>query len=306
MLTNTKKRRIKMKRLVLISLCVLFATGGSLSAALLVPMNTFVDFSIEGMVGINGRFDPPPKYAMYGQRGHSDGLASGNMQLAASVMTGNIPGCPHNGTVGSSAGVEFEQIALNEYVLTLTSTAMGQLFEEDAPGFDFGNLDGHSSLSVRSDFLMLGQPGATSTIMLELEHFGTLSSVNNGRASSQTRIGVFAPGPGPDFVYDSFLETPMLPTEFEWSEFTGTRNIIRNWSILTYVGEMISLNAEFSSEVFANLNHEDAFDFISASSNFESGIRLHMTVMPEPATIALLGFGGLLIGRSRKFNKKRK
>jgi hypothetical protein len=290
-----------MKKVIFTScLWVLFMAGGSLSAAPLLPMNTFVDVSIDGRVVISGDFDPPPKRAEYSQTGHSGGFTSGNTQLAASVMAGSVPGCPHNGSIGSSAGVEFEQIAFNEYVLTLTSTAMGQLLKTGAPGFWSGDFDGHSSLSVRSDFLIQGQPGAASTIMLTLEHFGTLSNVNNGRASSQAHIDVFAPGPSPSFVYESFLETPMLPPGFEQSEFTGTRNIIRNWSILTSVGEMISLKAEFGSEVFANLRSEDAFNYISAGSDFESGIRLHMTVLPEPATICLLGLGALSMVRRKR------
>jgi hypothetical protein len=294
-----------MKKLILaICLCALFVARGSLSAAPLEPINTSIDVLIDGRVNIAGDF--PPQKASYNQEGHLfGGFTSGDTQLAASVMAGNVPECPHSGTVGSSAGVAFEQIAFNEYVLTLTSTAMGQLLKADAPGFGFGDLDGHSFLNVQSDFLILGLPyqqqGAASTILLELEHFGTLSSVNNGRAHNQTRIDVHAPSPGPGFVYDSVLDTPMLPTtEFEWSEFIGTRDITRNWSILTFVGETVNLSAEFSSDVFANLFDEDAFNYISANSDFESGIRLHMTVMPEPATVALLGLGALSLLRRRK------
>lgn len=258
--------------LVVVSVCAtLFGARGSLSAAPLEAVNTFIDVSINGTVDIGGEF--PPHKASYYQEGHLTGFTSGDTQLAASVTAGNVPGCPHIGTVGSSTGLLFEQIAFNEYALTLTSTAMGQLLKAEAPGFRFGDFEGRSSVNVRSDFLILGYPyqqqGDASTILLELEHFGTLSSVNNGRAHNQTHIDVYAPGPGPGFVYDSFLDTPELPTtEFEWSEFIGTRNITRNWSILTYVGETINLSAEFGSDVFANLTGEDAFNYISANSDF--------------------------------------
>jgi len=298
-----------MKKLILTSLYVLlFGTLCSVSAAPLQPVNTSINTSINGTVNISGNF--PPQNADYSQQGISHGFTSVDTSLAASVTTGGVPLCPHNGAVGSSAGVTFEQIALNEYVLTLTSTAMGQLSRTEAPGFGTGNLDGHSSLDVQSDFLIMALPfqqqGDVSTILLELEHFGTLSSVNNGLAHNQTHLSVFAPGPGDGFIYNSILNTPLLPmTEFEQAEFIGTRNITRNWSILSSVGQTINLSAGFDSDVFADLISEDDFNHISADSDFQSGIRLHMIVMPEPTTICLLGLGGLLLSRNRK-SKKRK
>jgi hypothetical protein len=285
-----------MKRLILTASLSLFATVCFVSAAPLQPMNTSIDILVNGTVNIGGNF--PPQNANYSQQGHSTGFTSAGTQLSASVTAGNVPGCPHSGTAGSSGGVTFEQVAFNEYVLTLSSTALGQLLKTEAPGFDFGNVNGYSSLHVQSDFLILGQEGATSTILLELEHFGTLSSVNNGNAHNSAHVDVHS-GPGDNFVYHSDLSTPYLPLEFERNEFTGTRNITRTGSISTYVGETINLFAEFDSDVFAGLAGQDNFNYISAASNFDSGIRLHMTVVPEPATICLLAFGGFALLRRK-------
>jgi len=292
-----------MKRLILtVSLYVLFAAISFVSAAPLEPINTSTNVSINGTVHIGGNF--PPQNASYHQNGSSSGFTSGGTRLAASVTAGNVPGCPHSGTVGSSAGVTFEQIAFNEYVLTLSSTAIGQLLKTGAPGFDFGNLGGYSSLSVQSDFLILGQQGATSTILLKLEHFGTLSSVNNGNAHNQAFVDVHASGDSDGFVYNSDLRTPYIPLEFERNEFTGTRNITRNWSINTYVGETINLFARFDSDMFANLANQDTFNYISAASNFDSGICLYMTVVPEPTTICLLAVGTFAFLKRKRSSSK--
>ncbi len=236
-----------MKRLILTTcLCVLFMVGGSSSAAPLEPINTAIDVSIGGIVHINGNF--PSKHAGYNWQEHLNRFTSGDTPVAASVMAGN----PHI----SSISIAFKQIAFDGHV----STVMGQSLRTETPELGFGNLEGQSALNVYSDFLVLGLPfqplGEASIIPLELERFGNLPSINNGRAHNQAS----APSPGLGFSYDSFMDTPKLPTvESEWNEFTGTRNITRNGSILTYVGETINLFAESDSNVFANA---------SAKSNF--------------------------------------
>lgn len=290
-----------MKQLNLaVSLYVLFAAISFVSAAPLEPIHTSIDMSIDGTADICCD-SSPWQNANYNQSGHSTGFTSAGTHLSASVTAGSTPDCPHSGTIGSSAGVTFQQIAFNEYVLTLSSTAIGQLLKADAPGFCSGNSNGYSYVSVQSDFVILGQQGAPSTILLQLEHFGTLSSVNNGDAYNRASVNVHSSYPGPDFSYNSDLHTPYLPLEFEQVDFTGTRNITRNGIISTHVGEMIQLFAEFDSNVFVfDQTCQGTLNYISAASNFESGIRLHMTVVPEPATVCLLGLGALSLLRRKK------
>lgn len=249
-----RKENKKVKRLILTTcLCVLFMTRGSLSVTPIELTNTSTDVSIGGMVHINGNF--PSKYTSYNQQEHSNGFISGDTQLAASMMTDNRR---------SSTSATFEQLAFDKDVQSLTSTATGQSLRTEPSEFDFGNLEEYLPLNIYNDFLTLDLPsqprGAASTILLELEHFGNLPSINNDRAYDQAYINISAQRPGPGLIYDRFLDTLELTTaEFDWSEFTGTRNITRNRSILTHVGETMNLFAEFNNDMFANLSAKSGF-----------------------------------------------
>ncbi len=75
----------------------------------------------------------------------------------------------------------------------------------------------------------------------------------------------------------------------------GVRDVFAECVIETTVGSHVLVTAELSSGAWGDLFDDDYFDYIDANSDFESGLRLHMTVMPEPITVSFVLLGMLAI-----------
>ena len=283
------------KKWTFVSLCLLMMLGYAQGSPL-VPYDVDVDVFVNGAVGMS---PPCVPAADYNLEGSGSSFVSGGISVESGVDIGDVPGCPHYGHSGASASVQFEQIAINEYILTLSTTAIGELFRDDSVDLDEGGFEAHAHANVTSGFAIFGLPGQqhgdAATLYLELEHFGVLSRANSAMAGNAATLVVESPDGGYD--YSIALETPPFPANpaFQNEHFMGVRDVFDEWVIETTVGSHVLVTAELSSGAWGDLFDDDYFDYIDANSDFESGLRLHMTVMPEPITVSFVLLGMLAI-----------
>lgn len=270
-------------------------------AAPLNPVNPRIDTGVTGHAGLNGPFPSVP-VASYNQSGHSDSFSGAGAHLDGGVHAGEIPGIPHAAGAASSAGATFQQIAPNEYVLELSTTANGTVDNREPATFGRGWADSDGHVSVISQFQVLGLPGQTpgapSTILLTLEHNGALHLLNSGNASSEAQVHVTG---DTSFHYSDNLSTPGLQTGmFDEFEYWGRRNRTVFGTATTHVGAMFTVNASLTSRMVADLDVARPYDHVAADSLFGAGLRLHMTVLPEPASALLLLAGAGVVLRRRR------
>lgn len=278
-----------MAALAVAVICISAATG---YAAPLEPVQTRIDTHVWGMAEINTQ--DGQRFGDYDIQGGSRSFTGSGTDVASSVTVGGTPGFEHVAASSSSGGVSFEQVAINEYLITLTSVAAIEAERLVSPAMIEARAEAHNVVHLEADFMIHGYPGQSlgeaSTIYLELAHLGTMGYGNRGHARSDASVQVATSGPGAPFEYASQLETPPLfNSEFQQTSFSGTRDATRDGVIETLTGEMIHLSMDVSSEVFGMLAERDGFDDIAAESDFAAGLQLHMTVMPEPASAVLLG-----------------
>jgi len=275
---------------------------GVVKGAPLEPGITHINTMIEGNVQINAD-SPVDHNASYRYGGFAKEFSQAGTDLSSSVTTGGTPGFNHTALAGSKTGVDFEQVADNKYLLTVSAQAMGDLSRGDSPDFFDGNFNARAHVNLECDINVLdihGRPfGTPSTIYLTMEHYGTMSNVNNGIAISDVNLEVHGFN---GFNYSNHLETPTFPFDaFQGNEFIGTRDVMMEEVLESAVGETIHISINLDSEVAGRLLDQDPIDDLAASSDFMSGVQLHMTVMPEPATLVLLLLSSLpMISRRRR------
>ncbi len=274
----------------------------AVQASPLVPQNTNIYVEIDGQARIanEGQDDFDTCYHL---SGGAQSFSGSGVGVASSVSTGAVPWFEHEAMAGSSGGVLFEQMAPNAYTLTLSSSAIGQLFRGGYPVFENSQATAQSRVTVSSDFLVGSLPGLVpgmpATVMLEIEHYGVMSWVNSGWAQNTVQASVLS-SQGL-FEYNSALVTPDLPWGgFDQQEFFGVRDIVEQGVITSAVGEYITLDMEMTSDIFEFLEAGDPYHVAGAGSDFFSGLKLHMTVLPEPASLSLLVLGFMAVVRRRR------
>ncbi len=119
------KPRPMIARLLAVLAASPLVVGATLQGAPLRPLNTDVNLQIDGQASIDA--NPTRQPFGYQFSGSANEFTSGGTYLSSSVANGNTPGLDHSATIGSTTGVQWEQIAANEYVLTLSSAAHGSL-----------------------------------------------------------------------------------------------------------------------------------------------------------------------------------
>jgi hypothetical protein len=283
----------------------LTATGAILAAPL-EPIDTLVTTGCSG----HARMQPQdqkvaPLDTTFSCSGTTGRLNSGGMRIEDGSQLGNLPNFRARATVDALAGAELTQLADNQYVLTL-STGAGGLYTPDAsmPLASF-SLDARSRVQAKATFRILDlddrQKSTPATIYYRLEQFGTLHTINNLRAASTTSINLTASGFSPSLSYNNMLETPTFPPGFQDVEFTGTRNYVSEGTLTSYTDGLITLNAVLESQIGPTTSANATSIRCGADSRFDSGIRLYMTVMPEPATMLLMAAGlGIAAARRRR------
>lgn len=293
-----------LKKCILASLCLSLIAFATAQASPLVPFDTHINVSADGMAEIQLAVPTSPPFADYSLQGTANEFTSGGISVGSDVTLGNTPGCLHHGSVASAAGVQFEQIAFNAYALTLSANANGDLFRDPAPNFDQSHFESHATAYVQSSFEILPlpgqQPGDLVTVHLDLTHFGILSRTNRAGAHSLASLQVSTANDY--YQYGSTLNTPPFPMNpgFQEEQFFGVRDIHENYTIETEVGSVIDITAELFCDAGGTLFAPDFFDYVDANSDFQNGLQLHMTVMPEPATVSLFLLGAIGICRRRK------
>jgi hypothetical protein len=271
-------------------------------AAPLEPLNSHVDASVSGFARVISN----PKYpadSSYLASTQSDRFVNTDLRLAQGIEVGHTPTFDHSAKASSVAGAEFEQVAPNELVLTLSYKALGELVRGQTAGFQQSDFGAHSRLSFYGQFRISGDrfppPYPPATIHYALEHYGTMWNLNGAKGYSNAEVHITAPG-SPGLHYVNKLTTPALSSpDFQDMELTATRNYSTQGSLTSYTGALITISALIDNDVAGLLFANNASTKVAGANLFDSGIRLHMTVMPEPATAVLLVSAGLLALRRR-------
>ncbi len=298
---NRIRRRVNLKATFL----MVFLLGVSTAwAAPLEPLETYASAYIKGqaaMVPLNPAvpFRDAAYQAMASRRQF---VSSSSFRLSDSVQIGDSPSFRPQASSESLAGASLEKVADNEYVLTLSSAAAASYRPDGSLPLSGAYLSSMSRVMSRVTFAILDPylQKSPSTIHYRLEHFGTLRTVNNLRAMSRADLSLTAAGADNGLYYGSMLEIPLLPGGFEDVEFTGKRSYIAEGTISSYMGGMIKLTASLESEVGFPGGSVNPSIRAEAGSLFDSGLRLHMTVMPEPASALLMLAGLWIAGRKRR------
>ncbi len=141
-----------------------------------------------------------------------------------------------------------------------------------------------------------------------------LMSVNNADAPDNLDSVAYYSWEGPGFrIQDSDLGTsyvaprsiPQTLTDFEWVitptgwQFNEYRD--GSWTPLV---DRDTTNLAGMSQIYLVIGGWEYSNYgFLQQTNYDNIV---VSVVPEPATMALLSLGGLLLGRNRKFNKKQK
>ena len=276
-------------------------------AAPLEPFDTNITCQISGSADLNGPGAPQP--ATYNFSGSATEFTEGGMMLRSHVCTGGTPEITHAAWAGSYADIAFEQIASNEYVLTLSTTAWGQVYRADSPAFVEGTFWSETGLELLSSFRILGlpgqQPGAPASILVGLEDSGSLSEANNSRSdppAAAHTVNVEIGGSFPGVQYARQIETPPPPplSDFQGHEFTGVRYVAQPYSFAAKVGDTFQISIQMKSRVDGEMLSSDVSQMMTAESSFFEGMRLHLTVLPEPTGFLVFALGGLAVLRKRR------
>jgi hypothetical protein len=271
----------------------LFALGnllsvGITSAAPLHLASSQIDAKIAG--SISGQAGPS-----YSASSYSSG--SWNCRLADAV------GTPSNatGTVGSSAGVRIEQLAPNEFVFTLSGASKGgyQPGSTD-PAIQYSSYSANSHVGLNAAITIDSYPGhevgAPATINISVQHIGDMSSTNNAYASNYATVSMYTAGGSFGYTKSPYLPSGNYP-DFTDVTVTGHRDATASGSYSGLVGQTLVLSALFDTSVSSRQSSQN---HLGSSSGFEDGLRIHLTVMPEP-TAAILGLlGAAFIGFRRR------
>ncbi len=288
-------KQMNVLSLVLVGL----ALAASALAAPLQPLGSMVDLSIEGRAAIAGPNLPP---ATYRQTSSTSGATDCSVRLQAGVTAGQLPAVQSQASSRAVAGVDFRRVAENEYMLTVSSKALGELVKMNEPSYANGEYSAVSHAHLQADFVVLGAPqvpqGAPATVFLHLEHVGSLSGLNRGMSTSKADVVVS----GLDaYQYHNSLTIPtILPPGFDEFEIRGTRNFAQDAIVRSVIGGRLSLMADLTSSATGYLSVQEPFSKRTSAADFDSGLRLHMLVMPEPGMAALLALALAIAARRRR------
>lgn len=291
---------LKMRGIMIAALVSMMLLGTTAVASPLVPFDTQIDLQTHGQANINTtEMDRQTQFSGSQQVGSFDAAGVG---LTNNSSIGHIPGWSSKANIGASAQVEFQQVSFNEYMLELSASALGNMVRGALPPFEDGQFDAMGDANVNSRFLIAGFPeqeeGAPATVKIEWAFTGMMHSVNN--ATAHTDFDFMIGVAGNQYDDGNSLMTPQLPMGgFSDQEFTGHINMGGEGILAAYVGDVIDLSAMLTTDVHGHLNGEP-WGRIAADSDLTPGLRIHLTVMPEPAALSLLGIGSLLILRRRR------
>jgi hypothetical protein len=183
-------------------------------------------------------------------------------------------------------------------------------YTSDLTGQDLGGLTLTSGVYKFTDLAQL-----TGTLKLDAEGnnnafwvFQIGKSLTTGTSSA---VQLINPGSNNGFDVGVFWQVGSSATLGTTTAFEG--NILADQSITLITGATISngralariAEVTLGTNVISNVcplpNGGPGF---SGGLKFDTDGKTIVPVVPEPATLCLLGLGGLLLGRSRKFNKK--
>lgn len=249
-----------------------------------------------------------PLDGAYGGSGYATNLTSGGPRFKDGAQIGNVPNFRAQAAAGSLSGAELTKLADNQYVLTLSSEASSRYTPDASIPLSTFTLDAQSHLQVNTSFRILSPSGQRdsqpATIHYRLEHFGTLSSINNAYATTKANLDLTASGSSQPFHYGNVLQSPVFSIGFDDTEFIGTRNHVEEGTLTSYTNGLITLSAMLDSQAGPPTRLDPTIR-CGGDCRFDSGLRLYMTVTPEPATVLLLIAGACLgVGKRRGFGRR--
>ena len=274
--------------------------AASALAAPLQPLGSIVDLSIEGRASIIGPNVPPP--ATYRQSSSTTSVTDCEVRLQAGVTAGQLPAVQSTASSRAVAGVDLKRVAPNEYMLTISSKALGNLVKVTEPSYVNGDYNALSRAHLQADFVLLDTPlmpqGAPATVFLHLEHAGSLMGFNRGMSTSKADLVVR--GLDAYEYHNSLILPSIMPPGFDEYEVRGSRNFAQDAIVKSVIGGRLSLTADLTSTATGYLSAQEPISKRGSAADFDSGLRLHMLVMPEPGMAALLALGLTVVARRRR------
>lgn len=300
MTTRTRRGAV----LSVAALSMILRVGPSAWGAPLEPTEGYASAHIGGRARMQpGSQYVPAQDASYSASGGNSRFTSGSFRFSDGVQIGNTPVFRPQAATESLAGVDLQKIADNQYVLTLSSATVASYAPDASLPLSSLALDTHSHATSKISFKILdsSQLKVPATILYRLEHFGTLNSVNSLRAMNQATLDLTATGDSMGLHYSKRLESPPLPPGFDSTDFTGKCNYIAEGRLSSHTGGIINLSARLDSFLGPMMPSPVNLSIpYAAGSQFDSGLRLYMTVMPEPASALLMVAGLWVAARKRR------
>lgn len=199
---------------------------------------------------------------------------------------------PHSASISSYTGMEYNQLSDREYELVFQGSAFGSLVHDRGYDFTSAAFSVSSFIFMGTDFTVMGlagqNPGDPVTINVNFDLDGTFSPSlfenrdDSGNASNETTV-IAGHISNPELDYFKAINFPDSPIDYQTE------------TIDTFVGDTIGLHVRFLCAAEGDLLPNDVLSQMQATSDFnmpEPGLRLNITVIPEPAGSLLLA-GGL-------------
>lgn len=282
-------------RIGLVAILGLTASTWAVGAPLL-PRSAGVKLNIEGRV--TGSLPS----ATYTGSLTSTQFTTSDLRISDSVTGGGWTGASYTGTAASMAGVRFERIADNEYLLTLSATSNGTLRADPQNPRNQAATYGRGELDVMAQFQIApiaNAPQQPATVVIEMVENGSMTSRNNAKAGMSLTLDVSVPGKY--FNHTDNLSTPYFSAPgFDDYTFTGTRAVTKTATLSAMTGMPLMMHAHWWADTALDLYQPTFWPERAAGVAFDQGVQLRVTVLPEPATVLLLAAGGMIVGRRRR------